>query len=175
MNYLSLRLLGQATDVPSRSLFVPVDASSLSRRAVSDAIRIAGDGQFLIELVAQLTRPKRITEMDADDLHNLVITSQLGCRPLTAMEPAAEELRVSQRLRDVLLPLQRQVEAHDLPVALRLLRSGEPARELGETIGGAPAESALLLSDPSQLFGPLRDLSYQLLLDPPCPVYLCGD
>jgi len=152
-----------------RLFFVPVDGSPASQLAVDLAIRLARHARSEIVLIDTLRGESESGASAAVDLGE-----DLPGYACTVATTTDQETRTAQRLRQVLLPLQGKVGEAGIQVSARLLHSAEPAGELRAIVNAAGPDRALVLSNPLNLLPPLRQLTGDLLLEPPCTVYLTG-
>jgi nucleotide-binding universal stress UspA family protein len=159
---------------PARSLFVPVDASSASRRAVNLAIGIARDTGARIVLVDVLPDESVDAEPDPELVRALFMAAELGLGAAPILPPEDEQTRACRRVEQVLMPLRRLVHAAGVPVRTLLLRGRNPEAQLRFLVQTAAESHALVLSNPGALFSGVKELTGDLLLDPPCRLYVDG-
>ena len=156
-----------------RVLFVPVNASRASERAVDRAIALARLEPAKVVLVDLLSENRFEEELALLQLSGAMQSTESGAVPLLAPAPLDEETRIAARLHQVLLPLQRHVEQAGMPVQIRLLHGNEQAAQF-RAIVGETVYHAIILSDPHILHGSLATLTSEILAKPPCTVYLIG-
>ena len=134
-----------------RTLVVPVDSSPASIVAVNLATRLAlqSGGQIILVDVSDGTETEPVL-------------------------PTDEETQPANHLRRVLLPLQNAVSAAGVEVSCRLLHGDDKGSQLRALISGAGDGRAVVLNNPLNLSGALRDVTGELLLQPPCTAYLAG-
>jgi nucleotide-binding universal stress UspA family protein len=163
----------EVTDL--RQLFVPVDATPASARAVELAIRLAGKNPSQIVLVALLPdRTPEDEEIDAELIRADFMATELGFgMPMFPID-TDEETRVRGRFQHVLLPLQRKVEAAGIPVEIRLLHGQRLGEQFRELLQEAMCGAAVVLSNPMRLYGALRELTSDLWINPACATYVTG-
>jgi nucleotide-binding universal stress UspA family protein len=82
------------------------------------------------------------------------------------------ESRTSTGVRQVLLPLQREVEEAGVPASIHSLQGSDPVLRLRELLRSSAPGRALVLGNPLELSGPLREVTGDLLVNQPCDVYL---
>lgn len=157
-----------------RPLFVLVDASSASQRAVEMALRLAQMRRSEIVLVDVLPQPAPEGELEPEAVSAALMASELGYGVLLPAPVADEEARTTRRLRAVLLPLKKQVEAAGVATSLRLVHGAEPCAEIRRLLAAESTEAALVLPNPLELYGPLRGAATSFMFDPPCTVYLAS-
>ena len=144
-------------------LFVPVDGSPSSGRAVDLAVRLALRSKGEIVLID-------LFDGDAGDAESSDGEGGLAA----AVSMAVAENRTAQRLRRLLLPLELRISAAGVEASGRMLHGAEPASHLRAIIGDAGSNRVLVLSNPLNLESPLRELTGDLLLTPPCTIYVTG-
>jgi nucleotide-binding universal stress UspA family protein len=160
-------VLGAETRAP-RALFVPVDGSPASHPALDLAIRLARQSPSEIVLVDLLDSAIEVHAPRAAELGEDV--PGFACEGM----PIDEEGRTVQRLRQILFPLQGEVEAAGIEASIRLLHGDDPANALRALVSAAGPDRALVLSHPLNLSGEMRRLTGDLLIQQPCTVYLTG-
>jgi nucleotide-binding universal stress UspA family protein len=158
-------VLGDETRAP-RALFVPMDGSPASSPALNLAIRLARQSRseiVLVDLLGSATEAhaSRVAELAEDAMSCACETRQMD-----------EEGRTVQRLRQILLPLQGEVQAAGVEASVRLLHGDAPADALRALVNAAGPDRALVLSHPLNVSGAMRQLTGDLLIQPPCTIYL---
>jgi len=152
-----------------RLFFVPVDGSPASGLSVDLAIRLARLAQSEIVLIDVLGSGLEAGLICPADAEPALFGEPGPIAPLLD-----DEERTARRLRQVLLPLRGRVSQAGIEVSARLLHSDQPAGEVRALVNAAGPDRALVLSNPLNLLPPLRQLTGDLLLEPPCTVYLTG-
>jgi nucleotide-binding universal stress UspA family protein len=172
---LDVRAPGSARDWPETWIVVPVDGSAAVDGALRMALALARHRHATIVLagVPPLAWPDRL------EVNALVQASEMGVMPMVASQPAvpaggadAREEAASRTLWQVLLPRQRRLSAAGLPVAVKVLAEGRSSAELRELIAGGPAGSTLALTGSETLREPLLGITRELLLSPPCTLWV---
>jgi nucleotide-binding universal stress UspA family protein len=162
-----------AAEAQPRLLFVPVDASPACQRAVRMAIRVAEASLAEIVLVGVFAAARSTPDSGPREVGALLTLSDMGLAAPVPMQVMDDEQQVARMLWDTLIPLQRHVCSSGIPVTIRLLR-GDPAARLRESVAVAPRGCALALNNPLTLDGSLRELTGELLVQPPCTLYVTG-
>ncbi|HZQ38626.1 MAG TPA: hypothetical protein VFD32_22060 [Dehalococcoidia bacterium] len=108
---------------------------------------------------------------DLESLHAQLTLDEYGVgQPLLWL--ALDDEACLTRALQALLPARRRLAAAGVPVAIRMLRSADPATELRALL--ARGRGLLVLTNPLDLGGALRTLTNDLLVQPPCSLYVAG-
>ncbi|HEY7293855.1 MAG TPA: hypothetical protein VH916_02395 [Dehalococcoidia bacterium] len=156
-----------AADAP-RLLIVPVDGTRAAQRAVALAEKIAVRDDTAVLLVGLAPAGPAL---DIETLQARLTLDEYGVGAPAPLPPIDGEAYLTRVVR-ALVPAQRRLAAAGVPAALRMLRSHEPAAELRSLL--ADARGTLVLVNPRDLGGSLRALTGELLVEPPCNVYVAG-
>jgi nucleotide-binding universal stress UspA family protein len=155
-------------------VIVPVDASRESERAVDLAIRLAQQGLIEIELVALVPEVNAEDGPDPELVRAMLMETEMGFGLGEILPEPDEETRVRQRYQWVLYPLERRLNAAAIPVKLRVLHGKALGEQLRTILSVDGPRTAVVLSNPLKLFGPLRELTLEFWANPHRLTYIAG-
>jgi hypothetical protein len=155
---------------PRQSVFVLVDESPASRRAVALASLLALPYQAEVVIAGLL--PASGTVLDPDVVRPVVTLIEQGMSGDRVIPLTDENERTHWLLRYVLWPLHRQARGMGVPASVCVLRGDDPCAMLAEVVQAAGQPSLLVTSTPASLPAPTRELAEQLHREPPCPLYV---
>jgi nucleotide-binding universal stress UspA family protein len=155
-------------------VIVPVDASRESEHAVDLAIRLAEQGVTEIELVALVPELNLEDGPDPELVRAMLMETEMGLGLGQILPEPDEETRIRQRYQWVLYPLEHRINTAAIPVKLRVLRGRALGEQLRTMLTVDRPRTAVVLSNPLKLFGPLQDLTMEFWANPHSLTYIAG-